>query len=316
MTKEILVTFLLGILLPAVVFRMVGGTHESDEMVTGVIGEEHLQGETVNRIPVLKGNGTVVLMDLEEYVLGVVLGEMPTEFHEEALKAQAVAARTVACKGYDGSWKHVTASICTDPSCCQAYCAPETFQGAEAIIEEVKKAVMETRGQVLLYGGEYIEATYFSCSGGRTEDAVAVWGTQIPYLQAMDSPGEENAAHYSDTITISKSKFCELLGIEKDAVLQVSSISYTGGGGVDSICISGKIFRGTQMRTLLNLRSTSFIISFDQENVIIQTKGFGHRVGMSQYGAHAMACNGSSYQEILQYYYPGTELSTCNNKNK
>lgn len=308
MTKEIMVTFILGILLPVAAFRIVGRTAQPFEVITDIIVEDPQEFGTINRIPVLTENGTVALMDIEEYVLGVVLAEMPAEFHKEALKAQAVAARTVACKGYYGSWKHVAASVCTDPSCCQAYCRVENYLGTESNLNDVKNAVSETKGQVLMYGGKYVEATYFSCSGGRTEDALAVWGTHIPYLQAKDSPGEEDAEHYYDIVTFSKPEFCAMLGIEENAILQILSISYTSGGGVDTICISGKMFQGTQLRKLLNLRSTSFSISFDSQNVTIQTKGFGHRVGMSQYGAQAMACSGSSYEEILQYYYPGTEI--------
>lgn len=316
MTKEIWLSILLGVLFPTMVFRLVENYAESNEVITDVFIGDHQQISVSNRIPVLTEGGVVELMDMERYVLGVVLGEMPSDFHKEAIKAQAVAARTVACKGYYGSWKHVTACLCTNASCCQAYCPPETFQGSATVLEYVENAVKETSGQVILYNGELIEATYFSCSGGRTEDAVAVWGTQIPYLQAKDSPGEELAEHYSDSITISKAEFCEALGLKEGNPLQISSISYTGGGGVDQICISGEFFHGTQVRMRLNLRSTSFAITFDGDSVVIQTRGFGHRVGMSQYGAQAMANNGSMYQEILQYYYPGTELIVWNDNDQ
>ena len=163
------------------------------------------------------------------------------------------------------------------------------------MVDKVSQAVKETQGQVLLYQGELIEATYFSCSGGRTEDAVAVWGTDIPYLQAQDSPGEEDAEVYMDTVTFPVEDFTYLLGIEPSATgLQVDSVTYTRGGGVDTIVISGKEFDGGQMRQLLGLRSTAFAMQIVGETVTITTKGFGHRVGLSQYGAEAMAQSGSS----------------------
>ena len=169
----------------------------------------------------------------------------------------------------------------------------------------------ETENLVLSYQGELIEATYFSCSGGSTEDAVAVWGTDVPYLQAVASPGEENAAHYSDTVTFKAEEFASLLGLDLTGAPKswIGPVSYTEGGGVDTMEIGGVRFKGTTLRSALGLRSTAFSVSCTNDAVTITTRGFGHRVGMSQYGADAMAVNGSTFEEILSYYYQGTELT-------
>ena len=139
---------------------------------------------------------------------------------------------------------------------------------------------------------------------------MAVWGTDYPYLRATDSPGEEGAAHYTDTVTFTVAEFAEKLGI---AQVTLGNATYTAGGGVNTISIGGKEFKGTQVRTLLGLRSTAFTIELSGERVTVTTKGFGHRVGMSQYGADAMALEGKSYREILAHYYQGTALTHFHN---
>lgn len=252
-------------------------------------------------------------MELNTYLTGVLLGEMPTEFDPEALKAQAVVARTYTLKRNTTGLKHPGGAVCTDSTCCQAYCGIENFLlegGTQQELNKVKLAVQETGQQVLTYQGALIEATYFSCSGGKTEDAQAVWGAEIPYLQSVDSPGEENAAHYTDQTTFTASQFANRLGfVPKTPPLSwLGQTTYTQGGGVDTIVIDGKTYKGTEIRQKLGLRSTAFTIEIAGDSVQVTTRGFGHRVGMSQYGAEAMAVQGSNYREILNHYYPGTEL--------
>ena len=170
---------------------------------------------------------------------------------------------------------------------------------------------------MLTYQGQLIEATYFSCSGGSTEDAIAVWGTDYPYLRATDSPGEENAAHYTDTVEFSEEEFEALL--DRDLRGEPESwfglTTYTAGGGIASMDIGGSTYTGTQLRQLLGLRSTAFTVTTDNDCVIITTRGFGHRVGMSQYGADVMAASGSSCEEILGHYYQGTTLTRWKGEN-
>ena len=163
--------------------------------------------------------------------------------------------------------------------------------------------------QVLTYENALIEATYFSCSGGSTEDAVAVWGNAYPYLKAVDSPGEEHAAHYTDTVTFTPLQFQSALGVILSGTPEnwFGPVTYTEGGGVDTMQIGKTIYKGTELRQKLSLRSTAFTVSVG-EYITITTEGDGHRVGMSQYGADAMAAAGKDYREILAHYYPGTEL--------
>ena len=257
--------------------------------------------------------GAVEKMDLEEYIFQVVLAEMPADFETEALKAQAVVARTYTCRRLL-SPKHTDGQVCTDASCCQAFISEQDYLrngGTEQSVEKVKRAVLDTAGQVLLYEDKLIEATYFSCSGGKTEDAQAVWGTAVPYLQSVESPGEEHAVHYTDTVIFTDEEFCEKLGIWPGGHpgSWIGSISYTNGGGVDTVEIGGTNFTGTQFRKLLGLRSTAFVITAAGERITVTTKGFGHRVGMSQYGADAMAVQGADHETILLYYYQGAVLS-------
>lgn len=297
----------LSTLMPMLLCRKVAEQNPLPPVSTQV--QEAQQAELLRvRMP----DSTVQSMELEQYMVGVLLGEMPVDFEPEALKAQAVAARTLAVKSKKQGFKHDGADVCTSSGCCQAYLSEEAFLeqgGSQEALKKVRLSVSETAGEVLTYEGELIEATYFSCSGGRTEDAVAVWGTEIPYLGAKDSPGEEQATHFTDTMKLSTAEFASKLGMRQNSVpITVDSVAYTQGGGVDKIILNGKTYTGMQMRKALGLRSTAFVIRIVGDSVTITTRGFGHRVGMSQYGAEAMAVRGSNYREILSYYYPGTEL--------
>jgi stage II sporulation protein D len=245
-------------------------------------------------------------MDVEEYLVGVLLGELPGNFEDETLKAQAVAARTFALYNKEKGWRHPNGDVCMSASCCQAYISPESYilNGGElATVLRMYEAASATEGQVLLYENSLIEATYFSSSGGRTEDAQAVWGVFVPYLQSVESE-EENVSH---TTQISKVDFCQALGLPVGEVY-IETSSYTNGGGVDSVCINGEWFSGMQLRQKLGLRSTQISFYIEKESVRIVTRGYGHRVGMSQYGADAMAAGGSNYKEILQHYYRGVTI--------
>ncbi len=317
MKRNVLFAIIVTVIIPTLLISFLrereNNTDENiDQPEEIVIQQEQENPAKQKEIKVLT-NDSVETMVLEDYIIGVVLGEMPVQFHMEALKAQAIVARTYTCKSMRHS-KHETVDVCTDSSCCQAYMAPDQYLqsgGSQSLLDQVMVAVEETCGQVLTYNGELIEATYFSCSGGRTEPAVAVWGSDVPYLQAVDSPGEENATHYIDTVKFTQQEFCEKLGTQFVGPSErwVESISYTDGGGVAYITLNGHTFSGTDIRRRLNLRSTAFVISTVGDTVTVTTKGFGHRVGMSQYGAQAMALKGEAYEKILAHYYPGTELT-------
>lgn len=270
-------------------------------------------------IDVLLPDGFVTQLPLDEYLVGVLMAEMPPSFPEQAQMAQAVVARTYTLRRWSGNSKHENADVCTDPACCQAWISLEDYQersgtqAAEQASAEAAKAVFATDGQALFYNGSLIEATYFSCSGGRTEPAAAVWGSDIPYLQAVDSPGEEDALHFSEEMTFSPEELREILedaGAEPEGSPEnwFGTPVYTEGGGVEEISIGGVSFSGTEVRQLLGLRSTCFTVSVSDDAITFHTLGNGHRVGMSQYGAKAMAENGSTYEEILSHYYLETDL--------
>lgn len=248
-------------------------------------------------------------MELEEYLVGAVLSEMPANFEAEALKAQAVAARTFAWRTSSTGGKHRDGSVCTDPSCCQGYVAPGRYlqrYGTEEDLKKVRTAVLETDGLVLTYQGELIEATYFSSAAGYTEDAAAVWGQDYPYLVSQKSPEDVR----EETAAFSSAYLAEALGIElgEDASTWFSAWQLTAGQGVASVKIGDRVFTGTALRKNLGLRSTAFTVTIQNDVIYFHTKGFGHRVGMSQYGADAMAAAGKNFEEILSHYYSGTSL--------
>lgn len=317
--REVLLAALLGLVLPGVVLK-IAVSMENEEPVASISQETELPAEVESHalvgvsILLRQEDGNVTQMDLDNYLTGVLLAELPASFEQEAKMAQAVVARTYAWKAYTTGGKHGDGSVCTDSACCQAYISPEDYLGSGGSREGVdaaERATLETSGYVLTYEGALIEATYFSCSGGSTEDAVAVWGTDYPYLQATASPGEEDAAHYTDTVTFTREAFADALGITLSGKPGewIGFTTYTAGGGVNTMRIGGTEFKGTELRSLLGLRSTAFTVTAGEEEITIVTRGYGHRVGMSQYGADAMAAGGSSYEEILAYYYQGTELT-------
>ena len=317
--RQMAAALMMGFVLPWMILGIVSAfAGEKDTGIEPQPGETYEAQDTEpvaeNEIRLRVVNGDEIWnMDLEEYISGVVLAEMPAEFEAEALKAQAVVARTYALRRMEQGRKHENGDICTDPNCCQGYRSPESYisrGGNGEDVEKIRNAVEATAGEVLTYGGELIEATYFSCSGGQTEDALAVWGTDIPYLQSTTSPGEEGAAHYSDTVTMTVAEFRACMGdaLSGDPASWFGAVSYTDGGGVDTIRIGDRTYKGTEVRGLLSLRSTDFTIRYTGKDIEIVTHGFGHRVGMSQYGADAMALSGSTYAGILAHYYQGTTL--------
>ena len=250
--------------------------------------------------------GTERRMALSDYLCGVLMGEMPGSFPLEALKAQAVAARTYTLQRLEAG-----GALSDDPAECQAFCDPDQAgtkygEQADAVMEKLRRAVEETDGQVMIYDGTLITATYFSCSGGRTESAQAVWGSSVPYLLSVDSPGEEDADSFESRMELSRAELMERLEIPDT---EIREITYTEGGGVETMTIGGRSFSGVELRQRLGLRSTNFQIDISGDTVTVDVKGFGHRVGMSQYGAKAMAERGQSYREILAWYYTGAELT-------
>ena len=263
----------------------------------------------------LLDGGTVQLLPADDYLTCVVLSEMPPEFESEALKAQAVAARTFTEKRRLSA-KHENADVCSDSACCQAWQSEAALRekfgaGFDVYEEKARAAVEATRDEALFFDGALIDATYFSCSNGKTEAAVAVWGTDVPYLQSVESFGEESALRYESEVVCTAAQLREKLpGAKLDGAPEgwFGAVSYTDGGGVASMEIGGKAYSGTELRSLLGLNSTCFTVSRAGDTVTFSVRGYGHRVGMSQYGANYMAAQGFDYRTILQYYYRGAEI--------
>ena len=315
--RDILIAFVAGVLMPAMVVRaglmLRAGPQEGPAPVTLTDPSEETAPYPSRQILFRDTDGAVASVELEEYLVGAVLGEMPASFGQEALKAQAVAARTYAWKACRTRDRHPDGSVCGDYACCQAYISPEAYLeqgGLQHSVDKIRAAVYATAGQVLTYEGELIEATYFSCSGGRTEDAVAVWGSDFPYLRSVESPGEEDAVWFTDEAVFTRQELESALGVSlpTDPGDWFREMTYTAGGGVRTVRIGDLLFPGTKIRSLLGLRSTSFSVRTEGDTVVLTTRGYGHRVGMSQYGADAMAGTGADYAQILAHYYPGTEL--------
>ena len=314
MKKQMLLSFLAGAVVPLVLAALFQKTPALPEAESESISPTQIASaqDPATVLTVMNRAGNLQQMDLREYLVGVVLAEMPASFESEALKAQAVVARTYTRKRMEGG-KHGQAAVCMDSGCCQGWRSGEDYLaegGKQSAVEKVRAAVADTDGLVLRYDGRLIDATYFSCSGGVTEDAVAVWGQDVPYLRSVQSPGEEEAPRFSDSVTFSPGDFAGKLGLSAsgDPGNWFGSVTYTAGGGVETMVIRGKSFSGTQLRSKLGLRSTAFEIAVSRDKITVTTRGFGHRVGMSQYGAQAMAQEGSSFSEILAHYYTGTEL--------
>lgn len=263
-------------------------------------------------VSVLGKDGEAEQMELEEYVVRVVLGEISVKYHPEALKAQAVAARTYTLYCIQSIGKHDGGAVCTDHRCCQAYCEPEKYfenGGTEQGLEKVWRAVEDTRGEVLYYNNELICATYFACSGGRTEDAAAVWGEEYPYLRSVESV-DENGSCDVQKIRLSKWELQQHLGTEFSGTPEqwIGFKMDTVGGGVALIRIGARLYTGVELRKLLNLKSTSIDITVENGDMIVQTRGYGHRVGMSQHGSNVMAEAGEKYESILLHYYTDVTL--------
>ena len=306
----------LGIVLPLLLCLLAGYLMLNRPDSNAPVGEDETPSQSEDPAPYqirLLIEGEEHIVDLETYLVGVVLAEMPASFEPDALRAQAVAARTYTLKRCREDMRHGQDTVCANNACCQAYIDPQDYiaaGGMQSSCSRVLQAVTDTAGEVLIYGGALIEATYFSCSGGMTEDAVEVWGNQVPYLQAVLSPGEEGCVYYVDQKTFTAQQFQEAMGVRLngEACSWFGETIFTDSGAVKTMEICGVAYRGTTLRALLGLRSTLFSVSIDKDLIVFETRGNGHRVGLSQYGANAMARKGYSYIDILRHYFTNTKL--------
>ena len=274
------------------------------------------------QVKVKLADGRVETMAMDDYLWRVVAAEMPAAFEPEALKAQAVAARTYTCAKMERTTPaHPEADVCTDVACCQACRTPEEAAaswGANARMytDKIAAAVTDTDGLAVLYGGKPIQAVFFSSADGRTVDAVEVWGNAVPYLTGVDSPEGEEVPNYHSTVTLT-AEACKAKLLAKypgadlsgDPSGWFSNTVSNSAGGVESMKVGGVTVSGQALRTLFALRSTSFTVSAGAEGVTFAVTGYGHGVGMSQYGANALAREGKRCEEILKWYYTGVEVA-------
>ena len=247
-------------------------------------------------------------LDLEDYVFGVVSCEMPASFELEALKAMAVAARTFALYKIDTNENYVLSSTTSD----QCYYSLDKLKTRwkdkyEDNYNKIKKAVLETKGKYITYNNKPIYAAYFSISNGYTENSEDVFVKKLAYLKSVNSSWDKKYSYKESSKKISILEFLNKLGIN-DSKIENIKIERGSHGRVDIIYINNHKFKGTKFRTLLSLKSTDFEIQNSNNKITIHTKGHGHGVGMSQYGANAMALEGYNYSDIINHYYTDIKI--------
>ncbi len=269
-------------------------------------------------------DNTIEELDIDEYLLGVVSAEMPADFEEEALKAQAVVARTYTIYMIEhNKGKHENADICDDSSCCQAWISKGDRlsrwdeEKRDNNWKKIERAVYSTAGKVATYNGDVIDAFFHSNSGGKTEEVSNVWGGEnLPYLQSVETSGEEAYSQYASEVVLGKSDFEDKIKqkypdfvIDYNNTECIEIIEYTQGNRVKTIKIGNLELSGVEVRSLIGLRSANFVVEISDDNIKFSVKGYGHGVGMSQTGADSMAKQGSNYEEIIQHYYTGVEVT-------
>ncbi len=262
-------------------------------------------------------------LKLDEYLYGVVSAEMPASFEEEALKAQAVVARTYTLyKIINNSKKHKNADICDDSTCCQAWISKEDRlarwdeEDREDFWNKIVKAVNTTQGKIITYENKPINAFFHSNSGGATEAPINVWGgSGYPYLKSVTTAGEDAYSQYSSNVTVTQTQFIEKIKkvhsdfeIDFDKKDCIEIKEYTEGNRVKTIKVGNLSLSGVEIRTLFGLRSANFKIEMEGKNITFEVTGYGHGVGMSQTGADSLAKQGKNYKEIIHHFYTDVEI--------
>lgn len=268
--------------------------------------------------------GEVREMTMDEYLQGVLRAEMPASFEIEALKAQAVAARTETCYKIENgpSENHPDADICDDINCCQAWLSAESAEknwgkSADEYAAKIATAVRGTDGMTILYDGEPIFAAFFSSAPGKTQNSGDVWVSQLPYLKSVSSPEDDaEVPNYYSVVTVGADEFREkFLAEYPDAVFGddesewVKNVETGESGLVSSVDVGGVSVTGGKMRTIFGLRSACFTVETEADSIILHVTGYGHGVGMSQYGANVMAEQGKNYRQILTWYYTDVKIA-------
>ena len=299
---------------------------------------ENIDEEKVNEKEVYdyKNYGTIKLLheatneveevDLDTYLCNVVSAEMPVDFELEALKAQAIVARTYTIYKIQNK-KHENADVCDNSSCCQAWISKEDRLARwdedkrQSNWEKIEKCVNETKEKIITYEGKPINAFFHSNSGGTTELPVNVWGggSQYPYLQIVETAGEDGYTQYQSEVVLSQDELIEKLKTKyQDITIDFNNnedlkiLEYTDSDRVKTVKFGNHEISGTEVRTLFELKSTNFEIIKEDKNIKFTVKGYGHGVGMSQTGADSLAKQGKNYEEIIKHFYVGVEISEVN----
>lgn len=276
------------------------------------VKEEEIKFNYTNNLNVrVKRDTGIVTVPLEDYVVGVLAGEMPIEFEMEALKAQAVAARSYVLKKM--SYNKEKEYDVVDTIMNQVYLDNDYLKktwGKDYVkkINKLKTAVIETNYQYVDYNGNVADTMFFSTSVGETENSEEVFSNKVPYLKSVSSTWDEISPVYKLNYQFKLSEFLNKLDLPYSNFIKIEIINSTSTGRVKKIKINEKTFDGSVVVTKLKLKSNHFTIKQDGDTINITTKGYGHGVGMSQYGAQGMALNGYSYEEILMHYYQGTSI--------
>lgn len=336
MLKKFFITISFGVIFIILISIFIGGfgntggnTYRSKEYnisPTDIIFEKD-NTKGVNIKVYITKEKKIKELPLEDYIRGVVASEMPAEFEKEALKAQAVAARTFAATHmeiYGGkSYKNANGANVTDTIECQVYKdKTDIVNGwnknlSQQYWDKITQAVQETSGQVLKYNGKLItDPYYFAISSGKTEDSKEVFGNEEPYLKSVSSPGEEVAQKYRSEIKISYNNFVNKIKNQysnsninaTNIKSSINIISRTEAGSVKEIKVGNNTIAGVKFRSIFGLNSANFSISYNTKEIVIKCTGYGHDVGMSQWGANIMSKQGKNYKDILTHYYTGISI--------
>lgn len=306
--KKILLFTLVIILIPLLIV----GLSNSEDIIYKI-----KYGSISNKVIKVKRSKTneIVEVPLEEYIIGVVAGEMPASFNIEALKSQAVASRTYALKKVETTKNDYDV---LDNTSNQVYINYDEMKekwkdNYDSYTNKIKEAVLSTKGEVILYDNNLIDAMFFSTSNGYTENSGDVFSNSLPYLVSVESNWDkEESPVFSSSKEISKSEFLFNLSLSSSNDIKISNIVKTNTGRIKTLVINDQKFEASKLREAFDLRSTSFTISVVDDKVVFSVNGYGHGVGMSQYGANGMAKSGYNYKDILNHYYKNCEIKKIN----
>ena len=323
-----IVTIIISIFFIPILFGFLSSSSmdESNNKVEKVKNKKLVDVVNLKEVEVyISKENKVEKVPLEEYVLSVVSSEMPATFHEEALKAQSILARTFVINKLITGCNNIKEGNICDTTHCQAYLNINERKKAwgkegDEYLKKLKKVVKETEGKVLSYNDQLVKyPQYFSTSSGNTEDAVAVFSEDVPYLKSVQSPGEEISPKYESEISMSISDFKGKIkksipnsNLGNNINEEVKILSRNKGGTVDDIKIGDVTIKGKEFRKIFGLNSANFTLEVLEDKINIKCLGYGHGVGMSQWGANVMAKEGSKYDEILEHYFKGSKIEESN----